>query len=274
MSDQIIEQLKRDGIKYVRWAYSGSNDDGYIVEIKTFDSAERENGNVDVYNCSPEGESTDYRVLKYGLEIFDGLKGFEINDGGYGWILLNTDSGECILSEHWNELGIEGEYFPDDEFDRVEFKYNDDWDPANSDASAIDVILYNEKLQNSFIINEEQKCKFISFDRVEGKKKKKDFFERGGHVLCTVNGVQLRDFLSSIGFISSPEYYFRSDEVASRSQNDILTEITFSVSDPWDGHYLTVFTGGWSDSFRYNAMYESDVVRRNPTPSELERGLE
>jgi hypothetical protein len=273
MGGKLIEQLKKDGVKYVRWSYCGSNDEGYIVEIKTFDSAQCAMQNLSVFNNDLESKDVDRQILEYGNKIFDGLRGFEINDGGYGWILLNTDSGEVTLSEHWNERGLDAEFFPFEEFSRVEFEFNDEWEPSESDASAVKVVVYDAKSESSIVIGDDQKRQFILFDRIDGKKKRGDFFERGGQLLCKVNGSKLRDFISSIGQESSSNYYFFSEDASSRSEDDIFRECTFAVSSSWDGHYLTVLTGGWSESFKVNVLHESDVIERNPTPSELECGL-
>ncbi len=273
MGGKLIEQLKQDGVKYVRWSYCGSNDEGYIVEIKTFDSAQCAMRNLSVFNDDLESKDVDRQLLAYGNKIFDGLRGFEINDGGYGWILLNTDSGEVTLSEHWNERGLDAEFFPFEAFSRVEFQFNDEWEPSESDASAVTVVVYDARSESSLVIGDEQKRQFISIDRIDGQKKRGGFFERGGQLLCKVNGSQLRDFISSIGQESSSTYYFFSEDASSRSEDDIFTECTFAVSSSWDGHYLTVLTGGWSESFKVNVLHESDVIGRNPTPSELECGL-
>lgn len=141
MDKAILLNLRDAGIRYVRWAFAGSYDEGGIVEVKLFDAQETVLREINIYERSSEKEKNDLdsKILRIGEESLDGIRGFEINDGGYGWILLDTDSGEMTISENHNVQGIGSEYFDIEDFDRVEILSNPDWTENQTDAASVDV---------------------------------------------------------------------------------------------------------------------------------------
>lgn len=274
MDQTVNDQLKNAGIKYVRWAYAGSNDQGGIVEAKLFDRDEQPIREISIYDYELEAEGLDKKILKIGERHLEKIGGFEINDGGYGWILLDTDSGEMLMSNHYNECGIGSEYFDNTKFDRVEFIYNDDWTANQSDLEAIEVKILYVDPENEIVLTNDQKSNFLSCQRQLGKSKKKNFFDAGGKILFTVNGPRLRETIDQLGLSVDDRLYYWAENVEtgdsmSRTPDDTLVEITISKPDPYPDTLAVVFLSGWCDSFTYNVKDETNVSNESPTPKEM-----
>lgn len=276
----LLDQLRVDGIKFIRWAYAGSNDEGGIVEIQLYDSDEVAVAEIDVYGCELDGRSRNSRVLKMGLAILeDSRGGFEINDGGYGWILLNTQSEDLWASEKHNMLGMESGRFDADDFDRVEFYYNEDWEISDEMIDAIDVKINfkrkdkpkNKRKSAPVPFTRDQKKTFMSVDKTPGQTLNQELFNFGGTIQTQVDGAGLRRLLIEIGINCSESFYFWSEDSYSKTEKDPLTRFNFKI-DGEEGCRARVFIDGWSDQFLYKVMYESSVIECNPKLQELIKG--
>lgn len=286
MDKAILLNLRDAGIRYVRWAFAGSYDEGGIVEVKLFDARETVLREINIYESSSEKEKNDLdsTILRIGEESLDGIRGFEINDGGYGWILLDTDSGEMTISENHNVQGIGSEYFDIEDFDRVEILSNPDWTENQTDAASVDVqILIKQReyeaestIKREIMVfsefSDDEKENFLSFTRRSGGKKRKNFFEAGGVIECVVSGEKLLAYLTSLGISLSDKLYYKTieNEEFSVNQNDILTELKLFVNGyDYIEHLCVIFVSGWHSDFDYDVKHEAEVVDQDPLPSAL-----
>jgi hypothetical protein len=264
----LLKQLQNDGVKYVRWAYAGSDDEGGLVEIKLFNSEEVEVEDMNTYGCDPNGESRNSQIFGLGLKLLEDRSGFENNDGSYGWILLNSESGELRAFDHANQTGMNAEEFDNENFDRVIIFRNENWTEKNDDSNAVEVVVCIDDILDFYVLSDKQKLKFISFDRIQREDNQRDFFEAGGQIRCKVDGKCLRSLLTSIGVETATEYYYHSDDGMSSTPNDVLTELVLFFSDISEP--ATIFVSGWSDEFACNVMNAESVIELDPAPSELE----
>lgn len=276
MEKTIFTQLKDEGIKYVRWAFAGSYDEGGIVEVKLFDFKEQPVREISIYDCTSDDASLDGKILKVGEEFLDKIRGFEVDDGGYGWFLLDAESRRFTTLQNYNERGIDAEFFDYAGFDRVEIISYDSWSAEDSDLDCVDVRVIYIEPEKEIILNNEQKNKFLTFTRCPGKGKRKNFFDAGGYILCNLNGKHLRNLLVDMGLPTNEKLYYWADSVKdgecmSRTPDDVLDEIILKIYSRYQDTLSTIFISGWSEMFDYNVKDEASVIEEDPSPIEIKK---
>ena len=273
LSKAVIDRLKLNGVKYVRWTFRGSYGEGGIVEIKLFDAASTELEDLPILASDGAAGKLQDELMRLGEILLEKeCSGFEKNDGGYGWILLDAEQDSYLVKQEYNQNGMDYDYFDEERYDRIRFDVADE---ASEFVDPLDMILVTYARQSDAQITElviKNKKAFMTWEHMPKKRVRygTSSMTHDAHTLFKINGQALAGVLGNLKIPASEKLYYKTDSDFSHSPVESLSEITLSVDgDSWGETVATVFLNGWNDDFHYKRPGEEEVIKFDPMPTDL-----